>query len=174
MRILQIGVFALSRLSAVLAALILIGMVGHVLFEIVLRTFFSTSTFVLSEFVGYGVAAVTFLSLGYALEHGSLIRVNLLIGRFQGRTLRVFECLSALGALFVVSVLIRFFWISVERNWVRGRVSSSIAEVPMWIPEGLVLVGLAVFWLQLVAYFLRQVTDTAPPVEPDDAGIPQE
>ncbi|MGX1306018.1 TRAP-type C4-dicarboxylate transport system permease small subunit [Amorphus suaedae] len=174
MRILQFGVFALSRLSAVLAALILIGMVGHVLFEIILRTFFATSTFVLSEFVGYGVAAVTFLSLGYALEHGSLIRVNLLIGRLEGRALRVFECLSALGALFVVSVLIRFFWISVERNWVRGRVSSSIAEVPMWIPEGLVLVGLAVFWLQLVAYFLRQVTDTAPPVAPDDAGIPQE
>lgn len=174
MRILQIGVFALSRLSAVLAALILIAMVGHVLFEIILRTIFATSTFVLSEFVGYGVAAVTFLSLGYALEHGSLIRVNLLIGRLEGRTLRVFECLSALGALFVVSVLIRFFWISVERNWVRGRVSSSIAEVPMWIPEGLVLVGLAVFWLQLVAYFLRQISDAPPPVQPDGPGIPQE
>ncbi|ESR25917.1 TRAP transporter small permease subunit [Lutibaculum baratangense] len=174
MRAFQTAVYAISRISAVCACLILIGMVGHILSEIVLRTLFSTSTYVLDEFVGYGVAATTFLALGYSLENGSLIRVNLVLGRLSGRPRRILEALSAVGALFIISMLIWFFWLSVSRNWTRGRVSSSIAEVPMWIPEGLVLVGLAVFWLQLLAYLLRQVADTPPPVAPHSDEVPPE
>ena len=156
--------YALSTLGAWLACAILVGMVGHILVEIVLRTLFDSSTYVLDEFVGYGVAATTFLALGYSLEQGTLIRVNLLLGRLEGATLRVFEAGAALAALFVVAVLIRFFWQGVSRSWERGRVSSSIAEVPMWIPEGLVLLGLGIFWLQLLAYLVRHVAGGASPV----------
>lgn len=170
----QTLVYAISRASAVLACLLLVAMVGHILTEIVLRSFFASSTYVLDEFVGYGVAAVTFLALGYALETGSLIRVNLLLGQTTGRPRRALEALSALGALFVVSLLFWFIGLSVLRNWTRGRVSSSIAEVPMWIPEGLVLVGLGVFWLQLFAYLLRQITGHPPPVDTPPSHSAQE
>jgi TRAP-type C4-dicarboxylate transport system permease small subunit len=150
----QTFVFGLSRLAALVACLLLAGMVGLILYEIVLRSAFSTSTFVLSEFVGYAVSACTFLSLGYALEHGSLVRVNSFLAMLRGGYLRAAEFLCAALALIVVSVMIWFFWLRVIRHWTRGTVSSSIAQVPMWIPEGAVLLGLAVFWLQLVAYAL--------------------
>jgi TRAP-type C4-dicarboxylate transport system permease small subunit len=164
MQTFQSAVYAVSRVAAFLACLILMGMVGHILFEIVLRTFFATSTYVLDEFVGYGVAAVTFLALGYSLEHGSLIRVTLLIGRVTARARQILEVLSALATMSVVALLIWFFWLRMARNWTQNRVSSSIAEVPMWIPEAGILLGLCVFWLQLLAYALRQIADTAPPV----------
>lgn len=169
MRQFQTVVFTISRVAAVFAALALVGMVGHILYEIVLRYFFSTSTFVLDEFVGYGVAASTFLALGYALEHGNLIRVNLLLRRTSGIGRRLLEATCAALTLWVISLFIWFFWIRVARHWTRGTTSSSIAEVPMWIPEGLVLVGLSVFWLQLLAFFLRQFWEVPPPVEPDEA-----
>ena len=161
---LQTAVFAISRLSAALAALAMVGMVGHILYEIVLRYFFDSSTFVLDEFVGYAVAAATFLGLGYSLEYGSIIRVNLLIGRTTGWLRRVLEALCSIAALMAVGLLAGHFGFRVARHWTRGTVSSSIAEVPMWIPEGAVLLGLCVFWLQLLAYLLRQFTDTPPPV----------
>lgn len=160
----QSAVFAVSRAAAVLACLILLAMVGHILVEIVMRSFFATSTYVLDEFVGYGVAAVTFLALGYSLEHGSLIRVTLVVGRVQGKVRRFLEILSALATMGVVGLLIWFFWLRTARNWTQNRVSSSIAEVPMWIPEAGILLGLCVFWLQLLAYLLRQIADTPPPV----------
>ncbi|MFC4352064.1 TRAP transporter small permease subunit [Fodinicurvata halophila] len=157
MRFLQIAIFGLSRGAAAIAGALLVAMVLHILLEIVLRAFFSTSTYVLDEFVGYGVAAVTFFSLGYALEHGALIRVNILLSRVHGWVRRGLEILAATGTLLLLTYFAWFFWIRFERNWERGTVSSSIAEVPIWIPEGLVLLGLLIFWLQMLAYLLRMI-----------------
>jgi TRAP-type C4-dicarboxylate transport system permease small subunit len=164
MHLFQTSVFAISRVAAGVACALLVGIVGLILYEIILRFFFATSTYVLQEFVGYGVATCTFLSLGYALEHNSLIRVNVLLNRVGPAWLRVLEALSALMTMVIVGVLIWFFWLRVLRHWNRGTVSNSIAEVPMWIPEGALLLGLGILWLQLMAYGLRQVTGHPPPV----------
>lgn len=165
MRAFQTAAFNLSRFAAAFACIVLVAMVGHILYEIVLRYFFASSTFVLDEFVGYGVAACTFLALGYSLEHGSLIRVNLLVARTSGKWRRALEAFCAAMALAVTSLFVWFFWLRVARHWTRGTTSSSIAEVPMWIPEGAILLGLSVFWIQILAYLLRQIDDTPPPVE---------
>lgn len=164
MQMFQTAIFAISRGAAAIACAILVGVVGLILYEIFLRYFFSTSTFVLQEFVGYGVATCTFLSLGYALEHNTLIRVNVLITRVGDTGRRLLEGLAAALTLGIVSILMWFFWLRVARHWTRGSTSSSIAEVPLWIPEGALLIGLGVFWLQLFAYGLRQIANTPPPV----------
>jgi TRAP-type C4-dicarboxylate transport system permease small subunit len=154
-RAFQNAVFGISRGAAVVSAALLVLMVLHILLEIVLRSFFASSTFVLDEFVGYGVAAMTFLSLGYALEEGALIRVQLLLTRSPPPARRGLEIVGAGLTLAVSLFLNAHFWSSVSRNWSRGAVSQSIAEVPLWIPEGLVLLGLTLFALQLLAHFLR-------------------
>jgi TRAP-type C4-dicarboxylate transport system permease small subunit len=170
MRALQAAVLALARAAAVLSAVILVAMVGHVLVEITLRSFFDSSTFVLDEFVGYGVAAMTFLSLAYALEEGALIRVRLVLARtgagWARRGLELF-CVAVTLALSVF--LTAYVYRSVARNWQRGAVSQTIAEVPLWIPEGLVLVGLALFAVQLLAYMVRLLAG-APPIEEHGEG----
>lgn len=155
MRAFQTAVFGISKGAAVVAATLLVLMVLHILLEIALRSFFASSTFVLDEFVGYGVAAMTFLSLGYALETDSLIRVQLLLGRSAPPVRRRLEILAAGLTLALTLFLIAYFWRSFARNWSRGAVSQSIAEVPLWIPEGLVLLGVVLFALQLFAHLLR-------------------
>ena len=147
----------LSYAAGVVSAILLIGMVLHILLEIVLRSFFSSSTFVLDEFVGYGVAAMTFLSLGYALNEGALIRVNILLGRTAGRPRIGLEIFSAAVTLALTVFIAVYFWRSVARNWKREAVSETIAEVPLWIPEGLVLAGMILFAVQLAAYLLRLI-----------------
>jgi len=154
-RVFQTVVFRISHGAAVLSAALLVLMVLHVLLEIVLRSFFASSTFVLDEFVGYGVAAMTFLTLGYALETGSLIRVQLLLTRSPRPVRSGLEMLGAGLTLALSLFLIAYFWKSVSRNWSRGAVSQSIAEVPLWLPEGLVLLGMALFALQLLAHLVR-------------------
>jgi TRAP-type C4-dicarboxylate transport system permease small subunit len=155
-QVLQTVSLGLARVAAWAAAAVLVGMVVHILWEIALRALFYSSTFVLDEFVGYGVAATTFLALPYALERGDLIRVNVLLNVLEenGWARRLVELACIASTLWVVGLVIAYFWRSVTRNWTRGTVSSSIAEVPLWIPEGLMLVGLAIFWLHLLVYLL--------------------
>jgi TRAP-type C4-dicarboxylate transport system permease small subunit len=108
------------------------------------------------------VATCTFLSLGYSLEHHALIRVNVLLTKVSDLWRRVLEGLAGVLTMGIVGMLMWYFWLRVERHWDRGSTSNSIAEVPLWIPEGALLVGLGVFWLQLFAYTLRQIADTPP------------
>lgn len=163
----------LSHAAGVVSAVLLIGMVLHILVEIVLRSFFSTSTFVLDEFVGYGVAAMTFLSLGYALNEGALIRVNIVLGRTVGRRRIALEIFSIAVTLAITVFIAGYFWRSVARNWTRGAVSESIAEFPLWIPEGLVLAGVALFAIQLAAYLLRLVAGDRRIIGDDENSLEQ-
>ncbi|MFD1910912.1 TRAP transporter small permease subunit [Halodurantibacterium flavum] len=145
----------LARMGAYLASAVLVGMVGLILWEIVLRSVFHTSTFVMDEFVGYGVASVTFMALAHAVGQGQIIRVGLLIERVPPGPRRWLESLSAVIGLVTVTVLIYFFWLRVARAWTRGSVSNSVAQVPMWIPEAVVMGGLGLLWLQLLAHLIR-------------------
>ena len=145
----------LGRIAATIAAVILVLITLHVLLEIVLRNLFGTSTYVLDEMVGYGVGAMTFLAMAHTFRRGEMIRVHLLIARLQGRW-RVaveFACTALTLAGFLLVLL--YFGRSVLRNWRENTVSASIAEVPQWVPESLLVLGLSIFCLQLITYLAR-------------------
>jgi TRAP-type C4-dicarboxylate transport system permease small subunit len=152
------AIYTLSRVAALIAACALVYMVGHIALEIVLRSLFSTSTFVLDEFVGYAVSVCVIWSLGYVLENSDLIRVGLILDRLS---IRAQELLTAAAALLTCAGslgLAWMFWIRVARAYQRGTVSSSMAAVPTWIPEGAMMLGLCFFALQALAYGLRHLT----------------
>ncbi len=154
----------ISEAAAALAAVLLVLMVGHVMFEIALRAFFQSSTHVLDEFVGYGVAAMTFLALGHALNRRALIRVDIVRGQVGPRLKRVLEFLCIGFGLFITGFLGWYIGRNLMRNIERGSVSETIAEVPLWIPQSAVFLGICLFGLQLVTYalrliFLRRQTD---------------
>lgn len=149
---------ALAKAAAWAAGLLLVAMVGHVILEILLRGLFATSTFALDEFVGYGVAAVTFLAAGYAFQDGALIRVSFGLaaaGRLSPALRRLLELLCVAVAAAALWFVAWHFARSVLRNLERGRLSETVAAVPLWIPEGLMLLGLTVVSLRISVYGLR-------------------
>ena len=151
----------LSTLGIAVAVLVLIGMTGLILAEVVLRSAFASSTHAADELVGYGVGALSFLALGHSLEKRSLIRMNLLISRFDARGIprRGVEIVCVLLGIMSCSVAFYFFARNVVRNYERGYVSETVAQIPLWIPESFVAVGLGIFILQLVSYLVRVVED---------------
>ncbi len=149
----------LSTAGAIGAVILMIGMTLHIMTEIALRYFFSTSTYVLDEFVGYGVAAMTFLALGHTFENNVLIRVNFVLLKIRSNILRkLVEISCVVITLVMCSFVASYFWKSVSRNFERGSTSETIAQVPLWIPESLALIGLIIFVIQMLAYVLRLVS----------------
>lgn len=158
---LPVAVAALSRASSALAALgaglamlLVVYMLGHILFEIGLRVF-GRSTFILDEYIGYSVAAMTFLGLPYALERGGLIRVALLLDRVPPARRWPLELIASMVALLAFGWLARYWTLAVERSQTRGIVSETMAQTPLWIPQGAVLIGLYLLCLTLVVRALR-------------------
>lgn len=148
----------LSKISAYAAVGIMFFMTSHILIEISLRYFFDRSTYVLDELVGYGIAGMTFLSLGYALETSSLIRVNMILIKIKSKLVRLgFEVLSVVVALYLSIFLIEYFYRSVSRSFSRGTTSETVLAVPLWIPESLVIVGLVVFSISLISHMSKTI-----------------
>jgi TRAP-type C4-dicarboxylate transport system permease small subunit len=138
----------LSRLAAILACAILVAIAALICGEIFMRALLDSSTYVLDEFVGYGMASMTFLSLGSALNNKIFIRVNLLLARLPQGPRRAVEIVSHIIGTVLMSFIAYHFIRIVMRDFARGTVSNSIAQVPLWIPESLMAVGLIVFILQ--------------------------
>lgn len=137
------------------AALIMVGIVLHVLTEVVMRSFFGRSTQVLEEFVGYGLGAMIFLGLGHALREGALVRVDILLGRLRPAARRATEVFACLVTLAVMWFVMRFFLFGVLRHHANETISMTRAATPLWIPEAVVLLGMAIFTLQVAVYLLR-------------------
>jgi TRAP-type C4-dicarboxylate transport system permease small subunit len=145
---------ALSRAGALAAIVILVLSVGIILVEIVLRTLFAMSTLVSTEYVAYGMAAMSFLALGECLDRGGLIRLAMIFSVLPERPRRALEalvCLLTLGAIFVP---LWYFGRSVVLNYRSGFTSGTISEMPLWIPEFGMWIGIAIFWLRLLSYGL--------------------
>lgn len=148
----------ISGIANVVAIFALIFMFGHIVLEIVLRNIFASSTFVLDEFVGYAVSALTFLALGEALRTGALIRVTILRDNLAEAGRKVLDIFGLLSALAVGSFGAWYIGVSVFRSFARGTTSASIAEVPQWIPELFILIGLCVFVCQALAGLVDRMT----------------
>jgi len=92
-------VSSVSRMAAYVAAMVMAGMTLVVLLEIVVRTFFATTTAVAEELVGFGLASLVFLALAHTMDRGALIRVDLLLIRLPDGARRVVELLCIVTSL---------------------------------------------------------------------------
>ncbi len=145
----------LSMIAAVIACVILIAMTIMILYEIILRSFFASSTYVLDEFVGYGEAVMTFMSFALALRDGIFIRVNLVTANVGPKVRRALEVASCAVGTVLFSFLGFYILKLAVRNFERGAVSNSLAETPLWIPQGLVFIGVSLLVLQFFALTVR-------------------
>ena len=145
---------ALSWLSGLAAAAAVLGMLFHIGLEIILRSVFVTSTFVLDEFVGYMVAAMTFLGLAPTFRARKHLRVTLLLDILRPRVRRLAEAATLL-ALFVLAAFGAYYFARAGlRLWRNGTVSQTVAEVPLWIPISIVAIGCANLAVQAASQFM--------------------
>jgi hypothetical protein len=66
--------------------------------------------------------------------------------------------------MFIIVILVTYyFWTKTFwRDLIRGTVSESIAEIPLWIPELFALIGLWLFGLQVFTMLLRLIVSGSP------------
>lgn len=155
---------ALDFLYRATGALAALGMIGTLIF---VATGIFTRPLGLyvrgtDAYAGYAMAACGFLALAYTFKHGEHIRVNLLLDRLGARMRRLAEWFALLVALAVSGTLAiysaRMVWFSYEF----GDRSQGIDATPLWIPQLLMAVGTAVFFIALLDDLVMRATGREP------------
>jgi TRAP-type C4-dicarboxylate transport system permease small subunit len=141
----------LANAGALVALVAVFAACTHILVEVVLRAIFNSSTYVVDEIVGYEVGAAIFLAMGKTFRAGALIRVGILIEALKGEWRAFFEFVSVLAASIATAFVAYAMAIEVARVWKLGAVSQTIARVPLWLPKGLLLVGVLILLVTLLA-----------------------
>ncbi len=142
----------IAKGSAVVAGTILIAMTAYTIIEIARRTVFGSSSNVLVEFVGYGLAAMTMLAASQTMREGGLIRVNILLHYAPPRVRQVLDAFCLLCGMFVLCFAAYYVWLDMLRSFTRGYDTDSLVPLPLWVPPAGLFVGMLAFLVNMAAF----------------------
>lgn len=149
MRPIEDGINMLAAIA--IFALMLLGSA-----QIVLRSVFNSPIAGYIDLVELSMASMAFLGAAYCQRLGAHIRMEILIGRFTGRTLWGFEVFGTLVALFIIAVLIWYGWGHFLRSYQLGD-STIDAEFPVWPSKLLVPIAFSVWWVRLLIQLIGSI-----------------
>lgn len=141
----------LSDLMANISAVILGLMTLLILVEIFLWNTLEKTTLIADEYSAYGLAAIIFLGAGYCLKEKGHIRITLVLGFLRGRLARIITFIATLAT----TVFMGYLWwylLKMVKSAIRYEsTSGTLTNTPIWIPQALMLIGAAAFFIQLAA-----------------------
>jgi len=124
--------------------------------EVLIRKFFGISTQIAHDFAGYSLVALIFLGAAETLRVGKHLRVTILYDQFRPKPKSVVEKMGYIICIIFISLL---FWASttlVIGSYEKGSLTESVVQIPEFIPELLIPIGLFFLLLQLFAQLFRE------------------
>jgi len=147
---------AVSNIAAVLAGVCVVAILLIVCAEVLLRQF-KHSMLVTDEIAGYLNAAIVFLGLAYTLKSGGFIRVEVVYDALPAALRTAVRWLFTLIATVFVGMIFYYSVLHVLYSFEQDTRAISVLDTPEWIPQSVMVVGLAVLFLQLIAFLLERV-----------------
>jgi C4-dicarboxylate transporter, DctQ subunit len=108
------------------------------------------------ELSGYVLALSAFIAAADAFRSGALPRLVILADRLNGRARAAAELLSLASAVVVCSVLVVQAWGLCAESWRYGA-TSILLEIPLWLPQAAMLLGIVGLWAAVVVSILGWV-----------------
>lgn len=132
------------------AMVVLIIMMLMVTTEAVIRSIFGLSMMVADEFAGYCGVWFVCLGLGYSVRNHALMRVDVLyrrLGNFPQKILQVIFDLVSIVISMILCYEFAHLWLQSIRTGVK---SVSQAEIPLWIPQVVMPIGMGIVIVALL------------------------
>lgn len=146
----------LSTAAGILAGACIVGILVLVCAEVVLRQF-KMSMLVTDEIVGYLNAAAVFLGLGYTLKSGGFIRVEIVYDSMPRPIKLLARWIFTIIATGFVAIILYYSVLHVMYAFNQDTRAVSVLNTPEWVPQAVMVAGLAVLLVQLVAFLIERV-----------------
>lgn len=123
--------------------------------EVVCRSFFGFSLYVVEEIGGYLLVAIVFLGMPITLADGTLFRVEYLIERLSHRGQLVLMLFYNLLSLVGVAVLDWQLIKLVVDSYSRAVVAPTILRTPLYLPQLIMVIGMTSVGIVLILQIVR-------------------
>jgi len=129
--------------------------------EVISRSAFNYSLQVSDELAAYLLVGITFLAVSVALQENALFRVEFLFERLSPR-IRPFFSLAFDACSLIVAAVLEYELVQlVVSSFVRDNRSLSLLATPLYIPQLVMPIGMAVMILMFLAAIVRDVAEAA-------------
>jgi len=145
----------LCKGGAYLAGFILIALVGLILTEIVLRSFFDISTMIADEYSGYFYLASIFLALGYAFSKDAHIRINIITSRLSKKANRKIDIVAAIITLGVLFFALYRTILFTYDSYDLEMLSENVSETPLYLTQLAMPIGITLFILAVILFIFK-------------------
>lgn len=164
-------VFKLERVFNMTSGLVIMVLMLLAVAQVLGRKVFNYPVRGYVDWVEFTMAVFCFLGIAYCQRLGGHIRMELVIGKFFGRTRWILEALSTLVAMFTITVLCWYAYEHFLRAWTIGDSTMDI-ELPIWPGKLVVVIAfislIGRLAIQLVGFLRLVARPDAVPI-----GIPQ-
>jgi len=148
---------ATSKVVGKFSQYLVFAMMGVLLFESIARTIFNQPHIWVVEVAQFTMAAYYLLGGGYSMILDGHVRMDLLYGRWSGRTRAVMDAITALVLLFYLVVLLYGAISSVEYALKYGQVNYTSWAPPLAPIKIIMSIGILLMLLQTIAMFLKDL-----------------
>ena len=147
----------LSRFTENTAVALIYGYCALMLTEVVARAQAQSFSFTW-EFSQYAMASVFALGAGPAIRTGVHVRISLRSEVLPPKAQKWLDMVASATALIIVALIVLAIWSKVDKSFDRNILATSVTKTPLWIPQAVVLWGMAQLWLDLAARAVRRAT----------------
>ncbi|WP_298951869.1 TRAP transporter small permease [uncultured Methylobacterium sp.] len=148
----------LNRLILLLGGLALVAACLVLSYSVAIRYFFKVPTEWQDETAVFLIVGATFLSAAAVQARRGHVAIEALTGLLPARVNAVRLFLADLVSLFFVAFFAWKSWTLLHEAWVDGQISQSTWGPPLWIPYGLMAVGMTLLSLQFVLQLVEAAT----------------
>lgn len=160
----------LDRAAAILAAVmawagavVLLGLTGVIFYGVVRRYVFGTPVTWTDELAGYATVLLVMLGAAEAMRRHENVEVDLLTTRLGRRAARLTALWSTAVVIVVAAVLLHGGLEMISFARMVGLISDGYLEMPMWIPQASIALGMAALLVVAVVRLVRLLSGREAP-----------
>lgn len=150
----------LGNISYLISTIIIVLIAGSVMWEVISRYVLGDSSIWVTEVSGYLLAGALFLGLGKTYRNDGHVRMSVVLEKMQPEKARKFLVASdVIVAIFAILLLWQTAQLTLDSyqfNWK----SSTLLEVPLYLPQLLMTLGSLVFFLEVVLTAITRLHNT--------------
>lgn len=151
--------FKIESALNLLAAFFIFGIMLLGVVQVIGRSVFNQPVRGYVDIVEVSITVFAFLAISYCQRLAGHVRMEIIIGRFKGRSLWITETFGTIVTMFIVLVLMMYGWDHFMRAWSIGD-SSIDVEITLWPSKLLVPMAFAMLTVRLTIQligFLRLI-----------------